>query len=93
MTTEKALERLVALAELAVKPMLSAKECSEYTGYSMGQIRALCNAKRIPYYKNEGKVFFDRKEIHAWLHRGRVATDEEINQRANQYLTSKKLSL
>lgn len=83
-------EKALAASNIASKPMLSAEECAAYTGYSLSAIRNMVYKREIPYYKNHGKVLFDRKEIDRWLHIGRVSTNDEIEQRANNYITLKK---
>lgn len=85
-------EKALAASNLASKPMLSAEECAEYTGYSLSAIRNFVSQREIPYYKNHGKVLFDRKEIDRWLHIGRVSTNDEIEQRANNYITLKNIT-
>lgn len=83
-------EKALAASSLASKPMLSTEECAQYTGYSVSTIRNMVYLKQIPHYKNYGRVLFDRKEIDRWLHIGRVATTDEIEQRANNYINLKK---
>ena len=85
-------EKALAASNLASKPMLSTEECAHYTGYSVSTIRNMVYLKQIPHYKNHGRVLFDRKEIDRWLHIGRVSTNDEIEQRANNYITLKNIT-
>lgn len=41
--------------------------CCKVTGYSINSINRFICEKRIPYYKNFGKVLFRKAEIMDWL--------------------------
>lgn len=43
------------------------KEIAEYLNISLGQIRKLVRLNRIPYYKIETKLLFDKTDIDNWL--------------------------
>lgn len=44
----------------------NAKEVAEYLNVSLGQIRKLVRLNRIPYYKIETKLLFDKYDIDNW---------------------------
>lgn len=48
------------------RKLMSAKECASFTGYKVSTIYVLAHNKQIPYYKNRGRILFDRDEIEAW---------------------------
>ena len=68
------------------KEFLTIKETANYLGITKSYLYKLTSTKKIPYYKPFGKLcLFDRKELEKWLHKNRIATDEELNQKALIY--------
>lgn len=68
------------------KTFLTAKEAAAYLGFSVNSLYNKCSRKQIPYYKpNAGKIYFRREELDEWIQAGRVATDAEIQNKANNY--------
>lgn len=64
--------------EVPVKEIMDKNECVNVTGYSKNTLnKFICN-REIPYYKKNGRVFFKRSEILAWLLSNRVKTGEEF---------------
>lgn len=77
MTTNENIRTILAdmrNALLAKKEVLSVKDLSVYTGLSKSTIYKLTFDRLIPHYKPGGKlIFFNRKEIDAWLQSNRVS--------------------
>ena len=47
--------------------------------------------QQIPHYKPMGKMcYFNRIELEEWLQNNRIATDDEITQKANNYCMRKR---
>lgn len=68
------------------KEVLTSEEVTRYMGISKSYLYKLTMRKEIPHYKPMGKVcYFDRKELEQWLLRNRVATSEELDERADAY--------
>ena len=66
------------------KEVLTSEEVARYMGISKSYLYKLTMRKQIPHYKPMGKVcYFNRVEIEEWLQSNRVATEEELNDRAN----------
>lgn len=75
---------------LCTKEVLTADEAAKYMGVSKSYLYKLTCKQEIPHYKPMGKMcYFNRQELEAWLQRNRVATDEEISQKANDYCMRK----
>ena len=75
---------------LDTKEVLTTTEAAQYMGVSKSYLYKLTMRQEIPHYKPCGKmVYFNRVELVAWLQRNRVATDEEINQKAQTYCVTK----
>ena len=69
------------------KEVLTSDEAARYLGVSKSCLYKWTMERTIPHYKPNGKMcYFNRKEIEAWLQSNRIATDDEINQRAQTYL-------
>lgn len=59
-------------------------------GISKSYLYKLTMRHEIPHYKPMGKIcYFNRKEVEQWLQSNRVATDDELNQRAQAYCMKK----
>lgn len=68
------------------KEVLTSEEAARYMGYSMSGLYKLTMRRVIPHYKPTGRsVFFNRKELEAWLQTNRVSTDEELTAKAEAY--------
>ena len=66
------------------KEVLTTDEAARYLGVSKSCLYKWTMSRAIPHYKGPtGKIcFFNRKEIEAWMQSCRVATDEELEQKA-----------
>lgn len=70
---------VAASVELCGKEVLTFDEASSYTGLSKSTLYKMTCNREIPHYKPRGgRVFFNRKELEAWLQRIRVSTAEEV---------------
>ena len=68
------------------KEVLTSEEAARYMGISKSYLYKLTMRQQIPHYKPMGKMcYFNRAELETWLQNNRVATSEEINERANNY--------
>lgn len=81
-------DRLEAATLIGVKTMLTAEEAAAYTGYALKGIYDLTHRKRIPHYKKNGKLYFKKTELDAWMTEDRVMTEKELNSRATTYLVT-----
>ncbi len=68
------------------KEVITSDEAAKYMGISKSYLYKLTMRRQIPHYKPLGKMcYFNRVELEQWLQNNRVATDEEIKERANNY--------
>ena len=87
------LQNLQELADLitaniisTTKAVLTVDEAARYMGVSKSSLYKLMMRKQIPHSKPNGKVcYFDRLELEKWLMSNRVATEDELNDRAEAY--------
>lgn len=93
MTTEelkKVADIVTAQTIFTKKEVLTTEEAAAYMGMRKSYLYKLTMNKKIPHYKPLGKVcYFQRKELEAWLLSNRVATDEELSEKAQDYCTRK----
>ena len=68
------------------KAVLTVDEAARYMGISKSTLYKMMMRHEVPYSKPNGKVcFFDRLELEAWLMSNRVATSDELQDRAQAY--------
>ena len=73
--------------------MLTMSDAALLTGLSKSHLYKLGCSKKIPYYKGDGGklTFFDKDEINAWLKQNRVATNDEAQVQAVNYVVTGKM--
>lgn len=68
------------------KEVLTADEAARYMGVSKSYLYKLTMQKKVPFSKPLGKVcYFNRMELEAWLMSNRVATSDELQDRAQAF--------
>jgi excisionase family DNA binding protein len=73
------------------KEVLTSDEAARYLGISKSYLYKMTMQQKIPHYKPMGKMcYFNRVELEQWLQSNRVATDEEISQKAQQINEQRK---
>ena len=78
-------DRLERATLIGAKPVLGVEEAAEFTGYTVKGIDTLTSEKRIPHYKKNGKLYFKKDELVAWMTERRVLTEAEIHSKAVTY--------
>lgn len=78
-------DRLEAATLIGSKETLTIEEAALYTGYKVKGLYTLTSQKRIPHYKKNGKLYFDKQELDAWMKATKVKTTTEINSQAETY--------
>ena len=72
------------------KSVLTLDEACRFMGVSRSYLYKLTMQQKIPYSKPLGKMcYFNRVELEQWLLRNRVATADEISDRAQAYCGKK----
>lgn len=76
--------------DMIEKEFLTTKEAAAYLGMALSYLYKLTAKKSIPFYTPTGKkIYFKKSELDEWMNRGRVATNEENESRAQSSLTGK----
>lgn len=53
-------------------------------------VYGLVSAKKIPFHKFNGKLFFSRQEIDDWIGAKRQKTEAEIEEEAREFINKRK---
>lgn len=78
-----------ALAKATTKEseMLSTEEAAKYLGVSTSLLYKMTSRRKIRHFKPTGKlVYFKREDLDKWMRSNPVATMEEIENEAQQYI-------
>ncbi|MCD7721253.1 MAG: helix-turn-helix domain-containing protein, partial [Prevotellaceae bacterium] len=68
-------------------------EVMQLLGLKESALRHMMCERRIPYYRQGKRAWFNRKEIEAWQLRNRVATNEEIDSAAATHCALHKIGI
>ncbi|CCZ37625.1 dNA binding domain excisionase family [Bacteroides fragilis CAG:558] len=83
------LDRIEKLTLLSAKNVLCLEDVALLTGLSKSHLYKLTCSHQIPFYKPNGKqIYFDRMEVENWMKQNRVATTDEIETKAVNYLVT-----
>lgn len=83
------LDRIEKLTLLSAKNVLCLEDVALLTGLSKSHLYKLTCSHQIPFYKPNGKqIYFDRMEVENWMKQNRVATTNEIETKAVNYLVT-----
>ena len=88
---EDKLNKILVYSLLAAKNVLTLEDVVLLTGLSKSHLYRLTCTHQIPYYKRAKMLYFDRREIETWLKQNRVATVDEIDQIATNYLVTRRI--
>jgi excisionase family DNA binding protein len=70
---------------------ITVKQASSLLGFSEKYIRKLVFLKKIPYFKPlGGKILFDKDEIERLVRASRVASNNELADRADELLNNSR---
>lgn len=83
---QRIVDAISANIALTQKAVLTSTEAAAYIGVSLSYLYKLTHRQQIPHSKPLGKMcYFDRLELEAWLMSNRVATIDELQERAQAY--------
>jgi len=86
---EKQIQSRIKDLNFVQKEVLSFNEACVYLNVSNSWLYKLTHLKKIPHYKPNGKmIYFKRDDLNAWLLKNRVSSEEELEQKAIDYVAS-----
>ncbi len=83
-------DRIETAALLGAKEIIGIEEAALLTGYKVKGIYSLTHERRIPHYKKNGKLYFKKSELEAWMTDTKVLTNAEIHSKAVTYTALRK---
>jgi len=87
---KKEMQELKTLTLLGAKQVVTMHEAALLTGLSISYLYQLSSAKKIPYYKQGGKInYFDKDELNKWLLQHRKKTVSELETEAANFIVTK----
>lgn len=85
-------DKLEAATLIGSKETLTVEEAALYIGYKVKGLYTLTSQKRIPHYKKNGKLYFDKQELDQWMKDKKVRTSAEINNMAETYTATRSFN-
>ncbi|MEI7423577.1 MAG: helix-turn-helix domain-containing protein [Prolixibacteraceae bacterium] len=73
-----------------VPPVYGIDTCGEVTGLARPTIYRNTSRNLMPHFKRDGKIYFKRDEIYAWMTENRVKTQSESIKEMDEKFTTKK---
>lgn len=73
-----------------VPPVFGVDICSQITGYAKPTIYKNTSKKLIPHFVRDGKLYFKRDEIYAWMTQNKVKTMKESLDEMDQAFVNKR---
>ena len=84
------IEQMLKEQTMLRREVLSFIETANYLDVSHSHLYKMTSNRTISFYKPNGKkIYFNRKELDAWLLRNRNSSKDEIEQEAANYLMKK----
>lgn len=81
---------ITANTVFTTKEVLTSDEAARYMGISKSYLYKLTMRQQIPHSKPMGKMcYFNRLEVEEWLQSNKVATADQIAQKAQAYTMQK----
>lgn len=74
-----------------VKKYVDLDELSNLINRTKPSIYSLVHKRKIPHIKRGKRLYFEWSKIQKWLSDGEVPTQDELSQRANDYLNKNRL--
>lgn len=88
--TDSQTAQIARVMAINTKPILSFEEAASFLDCSKSFLYKLTAQKIVPFYRPSGKmIFFERVELENWVKSNRVATEQELQDKA-QHLANKK---
>jgi len=69
------------------KELLTVKDMSKKLDITEGAIYNLTSARKIPFFKRGGRIYFDRGEIDEWIRSGRRKTLKQLQDEAENAIS------
>lgn len=65
-------------------------ETAKYLKISKPTLYGMTSKRALPYYKHGHRIYFRKNELDDWINKGRVKTQEEIEEEASNYISRRR---
>lgn len=65
-------------------------EVASYLKMGKSSVYKLTMDRQLPHYKVGKRLYFRKEEIDTWINKGKVKTQEEINEEVDSFLSRRK---
>ena len=65
-----------------VNHLLSLDEACDYLNITQSTMYKYTSSRKIPFYKPNKKIFFEKNDLDYWIRSNRVSSQEELEQKA-----------
>jgi excisionase family DNA binding protein len=73
--------------------VMNVEEVAKYLSVRPSTIYKMTSSFEIPFSKTGKRLYFQKSEIDAWLHKARRKTNAEIEEEATNYVISRKKTI
>lgn len=70
--------------------VLGVIEVATYLKISKATVYKLTMDQQLPHYKQGKRLYFRKEEIDNWINKGKVKTQDEINEEVDSYLSRRR---
>ena len=84
------LEKSKQQSENQPERLLTVKQAANFLSLAVPTIYSKCSKGELPYMKKGKRLYFSQDELNDYVKSGRVKTNKEIEESADDYLNSKK---
>lgn len=75
---------------LPPKDIFNITEAAEFLGLAKQTLYGYTSTNKIPFYKTNKKLYFKREDLIKWLDKGRMQSQNEMEEELNDYLKNNK---
>lgn len=76
----------ISEAGIATTPIMNIKQLSAYLDLSVSALYKMTSTKEIPHAKRGKRLYFDKKDIDAWVLENKITTTSDIEKMATDYI-------
>lgn len=69
-----------------ISPIMTIKQVSAYLDLSLSALYKMTSTKEIPHAKRGKRLYFDKKDIDAWVLENKITTSSDIEKMATEYI-------
>mgnify|MGYP003646039791 FL=1 len=74
---------------VTISPIMTIKQVSAYLDLSLSALYKMTSTKEIPHAKRGKRLYFDKKDIDAWVLENKITTSSDIEKMASEYIQRK----